>query len=115
MRPSKCPLFKCPFLSAFNCPLTLAASLPASEQIRGDGITDEFFNRVPHGTRAELRVKTTAHQKRQNGFTWSQRVSLTASSAAVHSELFTKASLPHPLGQRLSNPEIFGGLLSDAF
>jgi hypothetical protein len=39
----------------------------------------------------------------------------TASSAAVHSELFTKTSLPHPLGQRLSNPEIFGGLLSDAF
>jgi hypothetical protein len=22
MRPSKCPLFKCPSLSAFNCPLT---------------------------------------------------------------------------------------------
>ncbi|HZL78503.1 MAG TPA: hypothetical protein VFC17_06590 [Candidatus Limnocylindrales bacterium] len=42
-------------------------------------------------------------------------MSLTASSAAVHSELFTKASLPDPLGQRLSNPEIFGGLLSDAF
>jgi hypothetical protein len=23
MRPSKCPLFKCPALSAFNCPLTV--------------------------------------------------------------------------------------------
>ena len=26
MRPSKCPLFKCPSLSAFNCPLTITRS-----------------------------------------------------------------------------------------
>ena len=44
----------------------LAAGLSAGEQIGRDGIAHEFFNRIPHGTRAELRMKTAPHQEWQH-------------------------------------------------
>jgi hypothetical protein len=42
----------------------LTTSLSTRKQVGRNGITDEFFNRVPHWPRAKFRMKTAPHQKR---------------------------------------------------
>ena len=45
------------------------------QQAFRNGIADQLFHRVAHRTRSQLRVKTFAHEKRQNCFIQFQFVS----------------------------------------